>query len=892
MPLPHGTRLGPYEIVAPIGAGGMGEVYRARDGRLDRTVAIKVLPAAFASDPQLRQRFEREARAVSQLDHAHICAVHDVGEHEGTAFLVMQHLEGETLSDKIARGPLSLEQTLQFGVEIASALDAAHRAGIVHRDLKPGNVMVTKTGAKLLDFGLAKGIALMPSTGSNSMLATTPAGLTQQGTVLGTFQYIAPECLEGKEADARSDIFALGCVLYEMTTGTRAFEGKTTASVIAAVLQREPTPASALRPLTPPLLDHLITRCLAKDPDERWQTAADVMRELMWLKSPTSQSAAPIAPVPPRARVSRVVWGAAFGGLVVGLTASAFWMVSNRPGPQPARSVARFAVELPTSFDQGVSAGVALARDGRVFVYGALGDDRVPRLYARPVDQLAPAAIRGTEGALGFALSPKADWVAFVANGQIQKVALAGGPPVVVCELPGRGGAFGISWGVEEAIVFGSTEGLWSVAATGGTPAVVFKTDSEKKEDSLRWPVALPDGKTVLFVQWTGSATTSSIAVASIGGNDRRTLVEGATYPRLTANNILVFTRVRSLWAVPLNMTARETVGEPTPVLEDLATVTTGMAQFDVASDGTLVYIRAGLSGGSQRLVWLDRNGQAESAVSEKLGGIYHSPMHLSPDGRRLAITIHLEGGQDQVVMYDLERDIRSPIETAGRVDSRAPVWTPDGTRIVFASTRNGAYDLFWMPVAGGSSVEPLLEKPGEQWPNDWSPDGKVLAYQEGVIDATDIWMLPVGGKPYPFVATPAMEADATFSPDGRWVAYNSNESGRDEVYVQPFPGPGERLRVSSNGGVEPVWARDGSELFYAETDRVVMAVRVQKGATLQLGRPTPVLREPRSPDSGRTYDVSPDGRRFIALQSLNAAAPSLTVVLNWVDDLQKRIVK
>src|SRR5688572_6522250 len=307
MTLPRGTRLGPYEIVTPIGAGGMGEVYRARDGRLDRTVAIKVLPAAFASDPQLRQRFEREARAVSQLDHAHICAVHDVGEHEGTAFLVMQHLEGETLSDRIARGPLPLEQTLQFGVEIASALDAAHRAGIVHRDLKPGNVMVTKTGAKLLDFGLAKGTASMPSTGSNSMLVTTPAGLTQHGTVLGTFQYIAPECLEGKEADARSDIFALGCVLYEMTTGTSAFEGKTTASVIAAVLQREPTPASVLRPLTPPLLDHLITRCLTKDPDERWQTAADVMRELMWLKSPTSQAAAPIAPASPRAhRVSRV----------------------------------------------------------------------------------------------------------------------------------------------------------------------------------------------------------------------------------------------------------------------------------------------------------------------------------------------------------------------------------------------------------------------------------------------------------------------------------------------------------------------------------------------------------------------------------------------------------
>ncbi|MBI4888392.1 MAG: serine/threonine-protein kinase [Acidobacteria bacterium] len=898
MSLTAGTRLGPYEIQSALGAGGMGEVYRARDTRLDRTVAVKVLPETLASDTQFRERFEREARTLATLSHPHICQVFDVGRHEGVDFLVMEYLEGETLAERVepgARGPgLRLDEALPIAVQIVDALVAAHRAGIVHRDLKPANIFLVRQGrssgpplVKLLDFGLAKAAAPAVA-GGLSALPTTPRGLTQQGTILGTFQYMAPEQVEGQEADARSDLFAFGCVLYEMVTGRRAFEGKTAASVMAAILEREPPSVRSLQPLAPPLLDHIVGRCLAKSPDERWQTASDLLQELKWAAADGSSAVNTIAASAPRA--GRRLWlSSAAAGLLIGaVTASVLWTVM-RPEPQGPRPVARLRVDLPDSARGAVNSGVTVSRDGRTFLYSALGDDGVSRLYARQLARLESTVIRGTENAQNPALSPDAAWVAFVADGQLKKVALGGGPPIVLCDVPA--GVFGTDWSTENAVVFGGPDGVARVPAAGGKPEVVVKVDGAAMEAGHRWPRVLPDGRTVVFTIWFGAAANAQVAIASLETGERRTLVQGA-YPRVTSSGQLLFTRVRSLWTVPLDPRQLRVVGEPVPVLEDVQTQISGLSMYDLAADGTLVYRQAGAAGRFQRLVWFSRNAGTTPAVNEQLAGIYHPVPRLSPDGRLLAVTTHPEGGDDQVVIYDLDRGIRSPLDAGPRVNSRYPTWSPDGARLAFASTTAGTWDIYSMAATGAGKPEPLLVGPDDQTPMSWSPDGRVLAFvQPGRPSGFDIWMLPRGGAPSVFLATQFDERDAAFSPDGRWLAFISNESGRYEVYVAPYPGPGAKVRVSTSGGTEPVWARDGTELFYRESERNLMAVRVQSRPTLTLGKPVPLAQvqlydEPGGPN----YDVAPDGRRFIAIENPNSAPPSLVVVQNWLQELAQKV--
>ncbi len=882
MSLTPGTRLGAYEVTGTLGAGGMGEVYRARDTRLDRTVAIKILPEALAGDPQFRARFDREARALATLNHPHICQVFDVGRESGTEFLVMEFLEGETLAERLAKGPMPIDAALRTAIEIASALDKAHRSGIVHRDLKPGNVMLTKAGAKLLDFGLAKASGPAVSDIGVSALPTTPRGLTQQGTILGTFQYMAPEQVEGQEADARSDIFAFGCVLYEMVTGRRAFDGKSAASVMAAILEREPPAMATLQPLAPPHLGHIVTRCLAKNPEERWQTALDVLQELKWASLPASPAGATAVAVPPRARGRGWLLGAAAGLAIGAAAASASWMMMRPadPGPPP---VARLRVDLPDSVRDAVNTGVAVSRDGRTFLYSALGDDGVQRLYARQLAQLESTVIRGTENASNASLSPDAASVVFVADGQLKKVALSGGPPTVLCDVPD--GVLGTHWHANDTIVFGTPAGIVRVASAGGTPDVVVKVDSAAKEVDHRWPHVLPDGKTVLFTIWLGASTTAQVAIASLETGERQALVQG-TYPRVAPNGQLLFTRVRSLLSVALDQRQMRVVGEPVPVLEDVQTSNNGNSMYDLAADGTLVYRQAGVAGGSQRLAWFGRNAGTTAAVNEQFAGFYHPSPRISPDGRLLAVATHPDGGDDQIVLYDLDRSIRTPIDAGPRVNSRWPAWSPDGTRLAFASTTAGTWDIYSIETAGGRP-EPLLVRPGDQWPLSWSPDGRVLAFAErGRPAGLDIWLLPRDGEPTAFLATQFDERDAAFSPDGRWLAFTSNESGRLEVYAVPYPGPGAKIRVSTDGGTEPVWARNGTELFYREDERSLMAVSVRSGAALTLGRPQPLAQIQLVNDSGAAYDAAPDGRRFIAIEDANSAPPSLVVVQNWLSEL------
>ena len=879
--LTSGTRLGAYEIVSPLGAGGMGEVYRARDTRLDRIVAIKILPQGLAGDPQFRERFDREARAISQLDHPHICALYDIGEESGTAYLVMQYLEGETLAERLTKGAMPIDLALRVAIEIAGALDKAHRSGIVHRDLKPGNVMLTKSGAKLLDFGLAKVSGPAVASTDVSALPTTPRGITQQGTILGTFQYMAPEQVEGQEADARSDIFAFGCVLYEIVTGRRAFDGKSAASVMAAILEREPPSMASLQPLAPPHLDHIVTRCLAKNPDERWQTASDVLQELKWASVPASSATGMPRVAPARARTRGWMLGAV--GLALGAAAaSAVWMVLPTEDSE-LLPVGRLQIDTPRFTGNGINSAMAVSRDGRTFLYDAPGDDGIRRLYARPLGQLESVAIRGTENASNASLSPDGAWVAFVAGGQLKKVAIGGGLPSTLCDVPD--GLVGTDWQGHAAIIFGTPRGgIMRVPAGGGTPEIVAAVDEASKNVSYRWPHVLPDGESVVFTVWSGAFATAQVAIASLESREVRTLVPGS-YPRVTPGGHLLFSRAQSLWAMAFDSASMAVEGEAVPVLEDLVTLIDGRSMYDVSADGMLVYKQLGAAAaGSQRLVWIKRDGVVSFAVNEELNGVYHGPPQLSPDGRVLAVTIHPAGGGDQIVLYDLARDIRTPMNGDPKGNSRYPVWAPDGARLTFGSTVAGTWDLYSVEASGTGTPEALVVRPGGQFPLSWSPDGQVLAFQ----DDSDIWMLPRGGAPSAFLATPSDEGQAAFAPDGRWIAFRSDESQRNEVYVTPYPGPGAKIRVSTNGGTAPVWSRDGNELFYREGERV-MAVRVQGTGTLTIGRPQPLALSVQILD-GEGFDVAADGARFIAIENTNTVSSTLVVVQNWLQELRQKM--
>jgi dipeptidyl aminopeptidase/acylaminoacyl peptidase len=876
MTLTTGTRLGPYEILSPLGAGGMGEVYKARDTRLDRTVAIKILPPRFSEDADMKQRFEREAKAISALAHVNICALYDVGTHEGTEYLVMEHLEGQTLAGRLSDGPLPPEQLLKVSVEIAAALDAAHHAGIIHRDLKPGNVMLTKSGVKLLDFGLAKtALPAVKSSSATSLPTEMPRAITQQGTILGTFQYMAPEQLEGREADARSDIFSFGAVLYEMATGRKAFEGKSQAALISAILKDEPAPISTVAPMTPPALDRVVKTCLAKDPEDRFQTAHDIKLQLQWIAEGGSQVGLP-APVAHRRKSrERLAWGlAAAAAAAVAVLAVGF---VRRAPVRP--KLMRFELATPpeiTTID-----APRISPDGKIIAFNATDSSGKTRIWVRHLDALVAQPLAGTEGTTRPFWSPDSKFLGFFAEGKLKKLEVSGGPTQKICDAPT--GADG-SWSAEGVILFDgrTTDPIYRVSAAGGTPVVAAKIEPSRKETSVGWPEFLPDGRHFLYLVTGQKPEDSAYRIGSLDSADSKLLAPAQTLVSYAPPGYLLFVRDKTLVAQPFDAKALKTTGEPIPLAEHVGTDAVGLARFSVSGDGTLAY-RTGDTG--DRFLWVDRSGKEGETVGDP--GEYHNPA-FSPAGDRLAFNLaDPRSGKSDIWVRDLKRGVSSRF-TFGTGDSFAPLWSPDGRLIVFRQD----LDLFEKAVGGQGGEGKLLFKSDElKVPCDWSRDGRYIAFDSlGKETGWDIWVMPVSGdrKPVPFLKTPFGELLPVFSPDGRFLAYQSNESGRYEVYVQSFPGPGGKWQISTAGGVEPRWRADGKELYYRAPDQRLMAVGIQNGSGFEAGPPQPLFqaRFDMTPSRDR-YLPTADGRRFLTVAPLGREAMSpTTVVLNWYADL------
>ncbi len=856
----------------------MGEVYKAKDTRLGRDVAIKVLPEHLSQNPEFKQRFEREARAISQLTHPHICTLYDVGSADGVEYLVMELLEGQTLSERLERGPLPPEQVLRSGVEIADALDKAHRAGIVHRDLKPGNIMMTKSGVKLLDFGLAKGLAAAREPDITSLPTEAAPAVTEKGTILGTFQYMAPEQLEGKDADARSDIFSFGCVLYEMATAQKAFKGASRVSLISSILRDEPPPISAVVPMTAPALDRVVKTCLAKDPEDRWQSARDVKSELAWIAEAGSQAGAPAVVVSKRKNRERIAWICAG---VAGLAALLFAAGYFRRSPREGKPI--LATLVPP--DKLLISDIALSPDGSKLAFCAAPPGSQPGLWIRALSEPAAKPVPGAEDGIFPFWSPDGRFVAFFSQGSLKRVDAAGGPILTICDAErGLGG----SWSPDGTILFapGFTSPLFRVAASGGVPVAVTKLDASLHVTAHRYPRFLPDGRHFLYMSMNPSApagdSANSIRVGSLDGKLDKTLVPGASNADYAGGN-LFYSRSGALLAQRIDLSRWEMIGDPAAIGERVSSSNWfGYALFSV-SDQALVYLPTLAI--PLQLTWLDRNGRSLGTAGESRA---FNTGRLSPDGRRIAADVFDTARNNlEVWVFDAASGAGNKFASSNFADT-TPVWSPEGDRIVFASNRKtkGAKRDLWVKRVDGSPEEPLLESPDDRSPEDWSPDGRFLSLT--AIPAvgkrnTQLWIAETGkgGKVAPFSVDADAQSASRFSPDGRWIAFASNGSGKFEVYVRPFPeGPG-RWQISTSGGGNPVWSRDGKELYYESLDFKVLAVPISVSPTFHAGAPS-TLFDLRS-GANSFFDVSPDGRKFlVALALSDQITPPFSLVLNW----------
>jgi len=867
----------------------MGEVYKARDTRLDRIVAIKVLPTHLAGFAESRGRFEREAKTIASLNHPHICTLYDTGHQDETDFLVMEYLEGETLAHRLQKSALPIQQVLQFAIEISDALDKAHRKGVTHRDLKPGNIMLTKTGTKLLDFGLAK--LKQESTPANMPLSEIPTAsdtLTAEGTIVGTLQYMAPEQLEGRYVDARTDIFAFGAVVYEMATGKRAFEGKSQASVISAIMSSDPPPMSSLQPMTPPALDRVVKKCLRKDADERWQNTHDLTDELKWIAEGGSQAmSTPTTAVKGIRALGRRALMIDLGALlfVAAIASLATWNMKPAPAPSP-QPVTRTVINLPPGQQLASGPAVALSPDGTHLAYVAV-QGGTQQIYLRAMDSLEARAIPSTEEADEPFFSPDGQWLGFFAGGKLKKVSLSGGAALTLSNIAQP---YGASWGSRGMIVFGPTFTgfLHQVSETGGIPQPL--TGSEKGDVSQRWPEFLPDGKAVLFAAGPSGLAFSNaqVAVQSVVTGERRNLAQGGTLPRYAPSGHLVYAQGANLMAAPFDPQQLVVTGAAVPVEE-------GVLQYSISATGTLVYVPGGVQSAQSKLVWVSRNGSEQPLAAPAHG--YRNP-RLSPDGRLVSVDIREQGVQ--VWLYDLARETLTRLTFEGGANG-TPAWTPDGKRIAFQSNKEGPMNLFWLQSDGSGGLERLSTSEYLQSPNSWSPDGQLLAFTEPNPTAGyDIWVLRMSDrKAQPFLRTSFTKGAPRFSPDGRWLAYVSNESGRFEIYVQPYPGPGGKSQISTEGGTEPVWNRNGRELFYRNGDKM-MAVDIATHASLVAGKPRMLFEGPYLPRTNLpalatmpNYDVSPDGQRFLMVkpsESAETAPTQINVVLNWFEELKQKV--
>jgi serine/threonine-protein kinase len=904
-----GKTIAHYRATTRLGAGGMGEVYRATDARLGREVALKVLRDDFAQDAEGRARFEREARLLAGLQHSNIAVVHGFEEAEGVRALVMELVEGPTLADRVAQGPLPLEEALPIARQVAEALEYAHDRGIVHRDLKPANVKLTPDGVvKVLDFGLAKALERESAPRDTGTSPTLSVASTAAGVILGTAAYMSPEQARGRAVDRRTDIWAFGCLVYELLSGRRAFAGDTVTDTLAAILHVEPD-WSVLPGTTPATLRQLLRRCLEKDQRRRLQAIGEARLQLEELLQVSASGRLPTwegEPPPPaglgRDRRRVLLAGALLGGVLLG--ASSVWLIR----PAPEKPVSWLSLDLAPA--EQLADGrprfwaFALSPDGRRIAFSGLRDGKTD-LYLRALDRPEAALVPGTSGALSPFFSPDGRWIGFLADDALKKVAVEGGPVTTIADLatkdqrggpqvpPGRD-VYGATWGEGDRILIGRfADGIWEVSASGGTPVRLTKVEGRADTFAHRLPQSLPGRRAILFTRCRNLTGDSDVAVLTESGEERL-LVESAADGRYVAPGLLVFVREGVLHTAPFDLARLALTGPPVPILEGVLHATgsgspprnSGAAQFAVSPVGTLVFAR----GGAQPLprskpVWLDRRGETEPLA---LPDGYYARPRLSPDGSRLAVTHTVEGRREttRIWVLDLARGAFSPLPGEG---FSSPVWSPDGQRLVFRGLKPPG--LFWARADGAGEPELLLAAPGGVQNGSISPDGAVLAYVDRAPETNlDIWLLPLVGerKPRPWLKTSASENHPELSPDGGWMAYSSNVSGRYEVYVQPFPGPeGSRHQISLTGGQSPLWSRDGRELFFV-TDarpRRLMAVEVRTSPSFAAGRPRELLsREVSLAGGSSSYEVSPDGRRFLVLQEVETpdrTVAELQVVLN-----------
>ena len=898
MALTSGTKLGPYEIQSPLGAGGMGEVYRAVDTRLDRTVAIKVLPAHLSSDPDLKQRLEREAKTISSLQHVNICTLYDIGTQGDTDFLVMEYLEGQTLADRLQKGPLPVDQLLKIATEIALALEKAHQRGIIHRDLKPANIMLTQAGAKLMDFGLAKPKlpnasqalgTFTPSTPTMNLASLTSAAspLTQKGSIVGTFQYMAPEVLQGADSDARSDVFSLGCVLYEMVTGRRAFEGKTQLSVMSAILEKDPEPLANVQPTSPAALDYTVRSCLEKNPDERIQTAHDVKLQLAWIGISSSQTGAPALP---SSKPRPTLWLAAIAVLalaVIALTVALMWSA-------PARRVLRVNLLPPegTRFETLYRNGApALSPDGTHLAFIAQKDGR-NSLWLRSFDRLDATPVRGTDDAYFPFWSPDGTAVAFFMQGKLWRTDLNGGSPAPICDAPeARGG----SWGSGNVIVFAPSFGgpLVQVPAAGGKPKAVTGVSVVSSTISDRWPSFLPDRKHFLFLHspYGNAADQNKVHLGSLDGGDQLVL-RGKFYGAQYASGRLLAVRDGSLLAWKFDASSGKVSGDPVPVVDKVASdEITALSVVSVSAQGMLLY-QSGVGSNGDRHVWMDATGKELSQLSEPT---VYGPTRISPDGSRIATPVIGQFGNSSLWIWDLAGGTRSLASAANEyVD--ATVWSADGRTLYFDIFNPDLRTELRMVAADGSQPERILIKSDRNLlPVDVTSDGKWLLYEEAKVGApTDAELkafpLVSGLQPLTVLEPVADGSNARLKPGSNdWLAYQSNQSGRAQVYLTRFPHPGAKYQVSKDGGVQPVWSKDGKTLYYLDPYRKLTAVEVQtSGEAVQIGAAKPLFTAGiRHSISTEAYDIARDGR-FLVVDSITESTAPLVLVTNWDAELKK----
>jgi Tol biopolymer transport system component len=898
MPLAPGTKLGPYEIQSALGAGGMGEVYRARDTRLDRNVAIKILSAQLSSDSVRKQRFEREAKTISSLNHPHICVLHDVGHQDGIDYLVMECVEGETLAKRIEKGPLPLDQVLKVGAQMADALDKAHRSGVVHRDLKPGNIMLTPTGAKLLDFGLAKPSISLAGLASVTAPAAELSPATEPGTIVGTYQYMSPEQVGGKEVDGRSDIFSLGTVLYEMLTGQRAFDGKSHLSVASAILDKEPALLSSVKPMTPPALERAVKKCLEKVPDERWQSASDLASELRWIGESGAQSVAGGVAEKAGKFPREAIWVATTLAAIALAIAATYY--ATRLTPEPPLMVSVIPPPGVFADASGRIGPPQISPDGTRLAFigcktesaaSSMLPGKTCSLWLRVLASAEAREVSDTSGAYYPFWSPDGREIAFFGDGKLKRVAAVGGPIQVICDAAdARGG----SWGSSGIIIFAATRlsPILRVSPDGGAPVAIaqIKPSSVPTEvDSHRWPYFLPDGEHFLFQNAPNGACTelNELHFASLDGKQDLSLMRTCSSATFANGNLLLW-RDGNLVAQGFDPRTGVLSGAPAAIVEhaDFEPLFS-VAEFSTSTEGKLVYMAGDAANGTQ-LVWYDRNGKELGTLGEN---DHYKTVAISRDGLR--VVADTTGVKESKIRILDTRGTRT-LMTLGDSDGDSPAWSPDGREIYFTSNANGPKDIYVKAADGSGEEKEVLKFNKNEYGAFFlavSPDGKSLAYETiDRVTGGDIYTLVLGGdgKPQPFVHSVANEAAPAFSPDGKWLAYESSRSGRNEVYISLFPAGGAQYQVSTSGGERPVWRHDGKEIYYREGLRIMAVELNTKASPVAFSSPTALFELASGNLNGRYYDVAPDGRFLTNTSPLGKKEQNFSLVVNWPGRLKK----